>query len=167
MSQFFPDDQHIISGSAGFPSSSHRSQSVPLHRIISACQQQHLPLYIDHSTTAFIFSHFTSSTTSSVIPTSVPSEFTDFVSAGDSSTAPSTDLLMINGLDGADAETTEQNFENLNRICKLLDDVQQKEQQLMLTLDMDAAQQHSQKFLFQSSRSYTKTPLPYHSTSST
>jgi hypothetical protein len=58
MSQFFPDDQHTTSGSFGFPSSSHRSESVPLHRI-SASQQQESPLYIDHSTTAFNFSHFT------------------------------------------------------------------------------------------------------------
>ena len=171
VSQFFPDDQHITSvltGSVGFPSSSsHRSQSVPLHRMTSASQQQASPLYIDHSTTAFNFSHFTSSATSSVTPTPVPSEFTDFVSAGDSSTAPSTDLLMVNGEDGADAETTELNSENLNRIFNLLDDVQQKEQQLMLTLDVDAAQQHSQKFLFQPSRSYPNTPLPYQSTSNT
>ena len=37
----------------------------------------------------------------------------------------------------------------------------------MLTLDVDAAQQHSQKFLFQSSRSYPNTLLPYQSTSNT
>ena len=30
VSQFFPDNQHITSSSVGFPSSSHRSQSVPL-----------------------------------------------------------------------------------------------------------------------------------------
>lgn len=170
VSQFFPDDQHItsvLSGSVGFQSSSHRSQSVPLHRMMSASQQQESPLYIDHSTTAFNFSHFTSSARSSVAPTPVPSEFTDFASAGDSSTTPSTDLLIVNGEDGADAETTELNSENLNRIFNLLDDVQQREQQLMLTLDVDAAQQHSQKFLFQPSRSYPNTPLPYQSTSNT
>ena len=170
VSQFFPDDQHITSvltGSGGLQSLSHRSQSVPLHRMTSASQQQESSLYIDHSTTAFNFSHFTSSATSSVAPTPVPSEFTDFVSAGDSSTAPSTDLLMVNGEDGADVETTELNSENLNRIFNLLDDVQQKEQQLMLTLDVDAAQQHHQKVLFQPSRSYPNTPLPYQSTSNT
>jgi hypothetical protein len=37
----------------------------------------------------------------------------------------------------------------------------------MLTLDVDAAQQHSQKFLFQSSRSYPNTSLPYPSISNT
>ena len=74
---------------------------------------------------------------------------------------------MVNGEDGADAEKTELNSENLNRIFNLLDDLQQKEPKLMLTLDIDAAQQHSQKFLFQSSRSYPNTPLPYQSTSGT
>ena len=132
-----------------------------------ASQQQESPLYIDHSTTVFNFSHFTSLATSSVTPTPVPSEFTDFVSAGDSSTASSTDLLIVNGEGGADAETTELNSENLNRIFNLLDDVQQKEQQVMLILDIDAAQQHSQKFPFQPSRSYPNTHLPYQSTINT
>jgi hypothetical protein len=126
---------------------------------------------MNHSTSAFNFNHFTSSATSSVAPTPVPSEFTDFVSAGDSSTAPSTDMLIVNGDNATDAETAELNSENLNRIFNLLDDVQheeqQKEQQLMLTLDVDAAQQHSHKFLFQPSRSYPNTPLPYQSASNT
>lgn len=174
VSQFFPDDQNVTSvltSAIGFQPSSHRSQSVPLHRMASASQQQESPLYINHNTTAFNFNHFASSTTSSVAPTPVPSEFTDFVSAGDSATVPSTDLLIVNGDDAADTETAELNSENLNRIFNLLDDVQQeeqqKEQQLMLTLDVDAAQQHNQKFLFQPSRSYPNTPLPYQSTSNT
>jgi hypothetical protein len=128
MRQFFPDDQHITSGSVGFLSSSHRSQPVPVHPMISSSQQQGSSLYIDHSTTAFNLSLFTSSNTISVTPTSVSSEFTDFVSAGDSSTAPSTDLLMVSGEDGADAETIELNSEILNRIFNLLNDVQQKEE---------------------------------------
>jgi hypothetical protein len=172
VSQFFPDDQNftsILTTAIGMQPSSHRSQSVPLHRMTSASQQQQQesPLYVNHSTTAFNFNHFTSSATSSVAATPVPSEFTDFVSAGDSSAGQSTDLLLVNG----DAEATELNSENLNRIFNLLDDVQQeeqqKEQQLMLTLDTGAAQQHNQKFLFQPSRSYPNTPLPYQSTSST
>jgi hypothetical protein len=173
VSQFFPDDQNatsVLTSAIGFQSSSHRSQSVPLHRMASASQQQESPLYINHSTSAFNFNHFTSSATSSVAPTPVPSEFTDFVSAGDSSTAPSTDLLIGNGADAPDTETAELNSENLNRIFNLLDDVQQeeqKEQQLILTLDVDTAQQHSHKFLFQPSRSYPNTPLPYQSASNT
>jgi hypothetical protein len=172
VSQFFPDDHSftsILTTAIGMQPSSHRSQSVPLPRMTSASQQQQQesPLYVNHSTTAFNFNHFTSSATSSVAATPVPSEFTDFVSAGDSSAGQSTDLLLVNG----DAEATELNSENLNRIFNLLDDVQQeeqqKEQQLMLTLDTGAAQQHNQKFLFQPSRSYPNTPLPYQSTSST
>lgn len=173
VSQFFPDDQNftsVLTTSIGLQPSSHRSQSVPLHRMTSASQQQQQqesPLYVNHSTTAFNFNHFTSSARSSVAATPVPSEFTDFVSAGDSSTAPSTDLLLVNGV----AETTELNSENLNRIFNLLDDVQQEEQQKeqhqMLTLGIDAAQQHNQKFLFQPSRSYPNTPLPYQSISNT
>ncbi|XP_021941106.1 uncharacterized protein LOC110840398 isoform X2 [Zootermopsis nevadensis] len=172
VSQFFPDDHNftsVLTTAIGLQPSSHRSQSVPLHRMTSASQQQQQesPLYVNHSTTAFNFNHFTSSATSSVAATPVPSEFTDFVSVGDSSTAPSTDLLLVNG----DAETTELNSENLNRIFNLLDDVQQeehqKEQQQMLTLDIDVAQQHNQKFLFQPSRSYPNTPLPYQSISNT
>lgn len=174
VSQFFPDDQNftsVLTTAIGLQPSSHRSQSVPLHRMMSASQQQQQQqeslLCVNHTTTAFNLNHFTSSATSSVAATPVPSEFTDFVSASDSSTAPSTDLLLVNG----DAETTELNSENLNRIFNLLDDVQQeeqqKEQQQMLTLDIDAAQQHSQKFLFQPSRSYPNTPLPYQSISNT
>jgi len=179
VSQFFPDEQNLTSvptSTISLQLSSHRSQSVPLHRMTSASQQQESPLYANHSTTALNFSHYSSSATSSVAPTPVPSEFTDFVSAGDSSTAPSTDLLMVNSDDGADAEAPELNSENLNHIFNLLVDVQQEEQQkgqqqqqqqLMLTLDEDATQQHSQRFHFQPSRSYPNTPLPYQPTSNT
>ena len=82
----------------------------------------------------------------SVAPTPVPSEFTDFIPTGESA-----DLLM-NGDEGA-----ELNSENLNRIFNLLDDVQE-ENKLSLTLDIDIAQQNSQR---QPSRSYPNTPLPY------
>ncbi|KAJ9584251.1 hypothetical protein L9F63_021413, partial [Diploptera punctata] len=141
VSRFFSDSEPSLV-SVPF----HRSQSVPLHRMTSALES---PQY-----NTFNIGQFSGS--NSVVPTPVPSEFTDFISTGgESSTAPSTELL---GDDGTD-ETPELNSENLNRIFNLLDDVQEH-QQLSLTLDVDIAQ-NGPKFIQQPSRSYPNTPLPY------
>lgn len=126
VSQFFPEEHALAS--------SQRSQSVPLHRMASALVSPLAGPAHDFAPTAFDIGAFTPSAASSVAPTPVPSEFADFVSAGDASAA---DLLMEDGAE------TGLNSESLSRIFNLLDDVQQRGE------------------LPQPSRSYPNTPLPY------
>nr|CAD7585502.1 unnamed protein product [Timema genevievae] len=151
-------------------SSQYRSQSVPLHRMMSASalispqSTQPSPLYMGQQQ-AFNFNTFSSSATSSVAPTPVPSEFMDFVSIDDNSVAGS------NLLDGETGETEGLNPESLKQFLNILDTAQQEQsnqEQANIAMSIDESgldiQTHCQPRLLQPSRSYPNTPLPYKST---
>nr|CAD7399582.1 unnamed protein product [Timema poppensis] len=151
-------------------SSQYRSQSVPLHRMMSASAMispqstQPSPLYMGQQQ-AFNFNTFSSSATSSVAPTPVPSEFMDFVSIDDNSVAAS------NLLDGETGETEGLNPESLKQFLNILDTAQQEQsnqEQANIAMSIDESgmdiQTQCQPRLLQPSRSYPNTPLPYKST---
>nr|CAD7257419.1 unnamed protein product [Timema shepardi] len=151
-------------------SSQYRSQSVPLHRMMSASAMispqstQPSPLYMGQQQ-AFNFNTFSSSATSSVAPTPVPSEFMDFVSIDDNSVAAS------NLLDSETGETEGLNPESLKQFLNILDTAQQEQsnqEQANIAMSIDESgldiQTQCQPRLLQPSRSYPNTPLPYKST---
>lgn len=168
VSQFFPDEQPSFEPLFNVSQLQYRSQSVPLHRMsANACNiSQSSPLYTSQKSN-FTFNHFASSTTSSVTPTPVPSEFTDFAGIADNSTQ-SSNLLIVDD-DGNDPDTNGLNSENLNRIFHLLDETQDDDNPQVSALSLSLEDEingsdlqiNNNRFLLQPSRSYPNTPLPY------
>ncbi|XP_049847509.1 probable serine/threonine-protein kinase DDB_G0282963 isoform X1 [Schistocerca gregaria] len=171
VSQFFSDEQHFVR-MLGNSQVQSRSQSVPLHcpnsdnTAISSISAQPSPLYIGQHNT-FSFNNFGSSATSSVTPTPVPSEFTDF--AVTESSAQSSSLLIVDDEHNSDTVTGDLNSENLNRIFNMLDDAQNDHENRHSAMGISISNEISecdlesacQRALQKPSRSYPNTPVPY------
>ncbi|XP_049782241.1 DNA-binding protein RFX7 [Schistocerca cancellata] len=171
VSQFFSDEQHFVR-MLGNSQVQSRSQSVPLHcpnsdnTAISSISAQPSPLYLGQHNT-FSFSNFGSSATSSVTPTPVPSEFTDF--AVTESSAQSSSLLIVDDEHNSDTVTGDLNSENLNRIFNMLDDAQNDHENRHSAMGISISNEISecdlesacQRALQKPSRSYPNTPVPY------
>ncbi|KAJ8869115.1 hypothetical protein PR048_030681 [Dryococelus australis] len=160
------DQKNIEALLAALPSSSqmsYRSQSVPLHRMMSGSSlvspqfTQSSPLYPGQQQT-FTFNSL-SSATSSVAPTPVPSEFMDFTGLGETE---------------AESEETEGiNTESLAQILNILNSstVQKVVDSASLTIGVGEDVEgenfalHNQQRNSYSSRSYPNTPVPYKNSS--
>ncbi|GAB1868674.1 Regulatory factor X domain-containing protein 2 [Camponotus japonicus] len=109
----------------------YRSQSVPLHRMVNPVQSVISPISTQHSLSTVQSQSFNPSTSSSVAPTPVPSEYNDF---GPSIGQESTYLL-----DDTNFMSDEQQFlmtdkgitsENINNILTILDEEGQSNLQM-------------------------------------
>lgn len=129
VSQFFSDDVVDRSRQAVQQQQfQYRSQSVPLHRMLSTSDLISPHYTVPHSVDSNLqMNQFSLSATSSVAPTPVPSECMDFTSVTDNSSAGQGVNLLI---DETDPETATLNSENLDRIFNILDDVQEQDKQL-------------------------------------
>lgn len=112
----------------------YRSQSVPLHRMVNPIQSVISPISTQHSLSTVQSQSFNPSTSSSVAPTPVPSEYNDF---GSSIGQESTYLL-----DDTNFMSDEQQFlmtdkgitsENINNILTILDEQGQSNLQMSPT----------------------------------
>lgn len=110
----------------------YRSQSVPLHRMVNPVQSVISPISTQHSLSTVQSQSFNPSTSSSVAPTPVPSEYNDF---GPSIGQESTYLL-----DDTNFMSDEQQFlmtdkgitsENINNILTILDEEDQPNLQML------------------------------------
>ncbi|KOX80749.1 DNA-binding protein RFX7 [Melipona quadrifasciata] len=122
-----PDQEisELFHNNKQFTSELYRSQSVPLHRMVNPALMS--PISTQHCLSSFQSQSFNPSTSSSVAPTPVPSEFNDFGSINQSE-VPSTYLL-----DDVDPNfiSDDQNFlmgdkeitpENITNILNILDE---------------------------------------------
>ncbi|XP_033345633.1 DNA-binding protein RFX7 [Bombus vosnesenskii] len=122
-----PDQEisELFHNNKQFTSELYRSQSVPLHRMVNPALMS--PISTQHCLSSFQSQSFNPSTSSSIAPTPVPSEFNDFGSMGQPE-GPSTYLL-----DDVDPNfiSDDQNFlmgdkeitpENITNILNILDE---------------------------------------------
>ncbi|XP_076168065.1 uncharacterized protein LOC143147077 isoform X1 [Ptiloglossa arizonensis] len=122
-----PDQEisELFHGNKQFTNELYRSQSVPLHRMVNPALMS--PISTQHCLSTFQSQSFNPSTSSSIAPTPVPSEFNDFGSIGQSE---GTSTYLLDDV-GPNFMSDEQHFlmsdkeitsENITNILNILDE---------------------------------------------
>ncbi|XP_078036241.1 uncharacterized protein LOC144469644 isoform X1 [Augochlora pura] len=122
-----PDQEisELFHGNKQFTNELYRSQSVPLHRMVNPALMS--PISTQHCMSTFQSQSFNPSTNSSIAPTPVPSEFTDFGSIGPSE---GTSTYLLDDVD-PNFMSDDQHFlmsdkeitpENITNILNILDE---------------------------------------------
>lgn len=122
-----PDQEisELFHGNKQFTNELYRSQSVPLHRMVNPALMS--PISTQHCLSTFQSQSFNPSTSSSIAPTPVPSEFTDFGSIGQ---GDGTSTYLLDDVD-PNFMSDDQHFlmggkeitpENITNILNILDE---------------------------------------------